>query len=158
MTWSIRPSIPEDVPNIVPRLREADLAECKAASGVDPGISLALAVDRSMTIVGASEEVLAMFGVEPVSDVAAAIWMVATNEITQPPYARQFIRHCRKAVDDLNAKHPLLFNYVDARNTLHLRWLRWCGFIFIRRHEKHGHEQRPFIEFIRINKCAIQSA
>ena len=28
-------------------------------------------------------------------------------------------------------KFPVLFNYIDSRNQLHLTWLKWCGFKII---------------------------
>ena len=28
-------------------------------------------------------------------------------------------------------KFPILFNYIDSRNKLHLTWLKWCGFKII---------------------------
>ena len=34
-------------------------------------------------------------------------------------------------VDEMSDKFPILFNYIDSRNKLHLTWLKWCGFKII---------------------------
>jgi hypothetical protein len=33
---------------------------------------------------------------------------------------------------------------------VHIRWLRWMGFTFIKSHPKYGAEGRLFLEFVRI--------
>ena len=43
----------------------------------------------------------------------------------------KFIRECRDRVKDMQDKFPVLFNYIDSRNKLHLTWLKWCGFRLI---------------------------
>ncbi len=43
----------------------------------------------------------------------------------------RFIRECRDRVKDMQDKFPVLFNYIDSRNKLHLTWLKWCGFKLI---------------------------
>ena len=37
-------------------------------------------------------------------------------------------RGTRKEMED---RFPILFNYIDSRNKLHLDWLNWCGFKII---------------------------
>ena len=59
-----------------------------------------------------------------------------------------FLRESRKVVNLLNHKYKLLWNYVDCRNELHLRWLKWCGFKFLRK-INYGVNQKPFYEFIK---------
>ena len=39
---------------------------------------------------------------------------------------------------------------VDARNELHIKWLKFMGFKFIQRHENFGVAKLPFYEFLRI--------
>jgi hypothetical protein len=33
---------------------------------------------------------------------------------------------------------------------VHIRWLKWMGCTFIKRHSTYGVEQRPFLEFVRL--------
>lgn len=88
-----------------------------------------------------------MFGVSE----NGAIWLLASDDIQKIRFS--FLRESRKVVELLNQKYRTLWNYVDCRNELHLRWLKWCGFKFIRQ-LKYGVNQKPFYEFIRI--CATQ--
>ncbi len=76
------------------------------------------------------------------------VWMVATDRLVK--YQREFIRESRKWLDEAHEEYPMLGNFVDARNTLHIRWLDWMGFHFINRFEEWGFERRPFLQFVRI--------
>ena len=45
-------------------------------------------------------------------------------------------------------KHAkILWNFIDSRNTVHLRWIKWCGFKLI---NKKYIDKIKFYEFIRI--------
>lgn len=157
MTPHARPATPDDVAYMAPRLRNADLDEIAAASGRDvtPVLQEGLAISDPCRVGVDTEGVpVVLYGCSPVSSMTGAIWMVATDGLAN--VSRPFIRQSRREVEALNAQYPLLFNYVDARNELHHRWLRWCGFTFIAKHEHHGVAGIPFYEFVRIPKCAIQ--
>jgi len=41
------------------------------------------------------------------------------------------IRNCRQRVYEMEQKYKMLFNYIDSRNDLHLRFIKWCGFEII---------------------------
>ena len=56
-----------------------------------------------------------------------------------------------KWLEEKNKEYPLLVNYVDARNKVAIRWLRFLGFTFIRKIEKYGVGRKPFYEFVRIS-------
>ena len=43
---------------------------------------------------------------------------------------------------------------MDARNDLHIKWLKWMKFTFINKVNEFGYEKKPFYEFIKI--CAHQ--
>ncbi len=43
----------------------------------------------------------------------------------------KFLRECKNRVQEMQDKFPVLFNYIDSRNKLHLTWLKWCGFRII---------------------------
>ena len=61
-----------------------------------------------------------------------------------------FLRENEKVIDFLNTKYKILWNYVDCRNQLHIKWLKWCGFQFINK-TNYGVLNKPFYEFIKIN-------
>jgi scaffold protein Gp13 len=141
--------------DLAPRLRQADLQEIQAASGRDPVIVLREGAERSVpscTIMGNTGYVAGMFGVVPEGDFGR-IWMVGSEELTKAPLSRQFLRECRDFVNVMERPYLAIGNYIDERNTVHIRWLRWLGFIFIHRHENYGFEKRTFLEFI---KCVNQ--
>ena len=46
--------------------------------------------------------------------------------------------------------YPILFNFVDARNTTHVKWIKYMGFSIIQEHATFGVEGRLFYEFAKI--------
>jgi len=148
-----RPASLIDAQEMAPFLREADVSEVKASSGRTPESALDKAVRSSLFPVAVCEHgtdmAEAIFGVVPVTDLSGAIWMLGTDRLVKT-HGFEFARRCKSWIDQLHRQRPLLFNYVDVRNDVHVRWLRWTGFHFINRHEAHGYERRPFYEFIRI--------
>ena len=141
-----------DIDHIVPRLRKADKDECLAATGKEPlGIlyqSLLLG-DITLTMRSHNGERVGLCGVVPSPlDNSGVVWMCATDDIYQHQMA--FLRRSKAALDYLAEDYLLLHNYVDARNTLHIKWLKWMGFTFISEQKDYGAEKRLFYEFLRI--------
>lgn len=141
-----------DLDYIAPRLRKADKDECLAATGKEPlGIlyqSLMLG-DITLTMRTPEGERVGLCGVAPSPfSNAGVVWMCATDAIMKHQMA--FLRRSKAALDYLSADYDVLHNCVDARNTVHIKWLKWMGFSFINKHETYGVAQRPFYEFIRI--------
>lgn len=149
----LTPTTVEDVDFIAPRLRKADYEECKAATGNEPlnvlhdGLEVG---DITLTLRSPNGERVGLCGVVK-SDLenAGVVWMCATDDIYQ--YQMTFLRNSKEALAYLGRDYSLLYNCVDARNTVHMKWLDWMGFTFINRHETYGAESRPFYEFVRIN-------
>jgi len=136
----------EDIKYLAPRLRFEDKREILDSSGSNPYQALTRGFNLSeicLTIVDAKDIPVGMFGVSS----EGAIWLLATPEIKRIRFS--FLRESRKVVNLLNYKYKLLCNFVDCRNELHLRWLKWCGFKFIRK-VNHGVSQQPFYEFIKL--------
>jgi hypothetical protein len=53
-------------------------------------------------------------------------WLLATEEVERQPVT--FYRESGKLFPTVAAGYERLVNWVDARNTLSLRWLEWLGF------------------------------
>ena len=102
-----------------------------------------VASEFCFTIVDKENVPVGMFGVSK----EGAIWLLASNDIYRIRFS--FLRESRKVIDFLNQKYPTLWNYVDCRNELHIRWLKWCGFKFLRK-TNYGVLQQPFYEFIKL--------
>ena len=149
-----RISVISDVSYVADGMREPDVEEVKAQSGLSPHGSLLYSFFMSKpckTIVGRHGRPIGMWGVVPDGSTAGRIWMLGRSEmLTDVADKWEFLRQSRIHLANLQDKYPVLFNFVDARNTVHLRWLRWMGFTFINRHDNFGPEQRTFYEFVRI--------
>jgi len=151
----VRPSFRSDVDFLAPRLRAEDVAEIHANSGRDAKTTLLLGhlmSDQSYTMVGYDGDPVGMFGVcQSHLDGVGAVWMLCTDDLVR--HTVPFLRQCRKGgwLGRLHQSYPILANHVDERNVVHIRWLQWLGFTFVMRHPFFGFEQRPFLEFVRLN-------
>lgn len=150
------PATVEDAVFIASRLREADRRECDALLALPPEQVLPQAVaagQRVWTLHTAAGEPVGLYGVNPVEGLpqVGTIWAVGTTGVTG---SRDLIVAAAACVDALNDEYPVLTNLMDARNTLHQRWLRRLGFVFLRRIESWGARGVPFIEFARLKPCA----
>lgn len=149
----VRPAEWDDVPRLAEDLRSADIAELKAASGLGPEAAIEHGMRAGECFVACLPDHTPafIFGVVPlIPKELGSVWAVATNRFKE--VQRQFLRESRGATAELCSPYRLTYNYTDARNTLHHRWIKWCGFTFIKRHEEFGVERRPFLEFVRISE------
>ena len=150
----VRESIPQDVYRLENHLRQADQDELYAATGLDPKFilrkSYGLSSDTFSIVCNCKkkEKIIGIFGVVE-HEKNGIVWMVASDLLVNKKHTKQFIRQTKVWVDRLNDKFPLLFNVVDKRNKVHMRWLKWSGFTFIKE-KPWGKFDLPFIEFVRI--------
>jgi hypothetical protein len=149
----VRPAKGGDADGLAPKLREADLQEIRANLGEEPLGVLERGVawsDPCYAVVDGEDRPLALFGVVPDSGCAEVgmVWLLGSDDLVSHPFF--VLRNSRAWVKKLHGRYRVLWNFVDARNEIHIRWLRWCGFTFLRLVEKHGVEQRPFYEFRKV--------
>lgn len=147
----VRPAERGDPERLAADLRLADRREV-AALGREPLAALREAVACSiepLAVVSAHGDLIALFGVAPLphAEGVGAPWMLATPALET--VSRVFLRRCRAWIERIAEPFELLTNCVDARNAAHIRWLRWCGFVFLRR-LRLGPEGRDFLEFARL--------
>ena len=141
----------DHVEYIAPRLRQADIEEMEAFSGMTPldGLRYCKASSHtSYTIMDGATPVV-LYGGTPDGRGKANVWMMATDGLLRR--SRQFIRQSRLHLDLLHEElnSSFLYAYADPRNTLHQVWLAYSGFrlggiMYVRDH--------PFITVTRI-KC-----
>ena len=74
-----------------------------------------------------------------------SVWMLCTPAIHDHPI--WFARACKRFIDA--REEPILWNWVDKRNTVHIKLLRFLGFKFLRE-ENFGPNNLPFINFCRV--------
>ena len=143
----------EDCYNLAPKLRKQDIEEIKANANIKPKDALIQGFQLSevpVAIFDDKEEIVCMLGCCPTNIRSAAIvWLLASDGLAKNiPF--RFLKHSRGVTDIFQKRYPVLYNFVDARNTLHLKWLKWLGFTIINKHYDYGYEKRLFYEFVRI--------
>lgn len=151
----LRQATKEDLISLAPRLRQADKDEFIANMGLPPELILPEAMLEGTCTGSVNEmsEVIMALGSHPVegSDNTAVVWMVSSDDIFD--YPSRFAAISKAAMEGLHQDHELLVNFIDARNTKHIQWLKWLGFKMVRRIDKFGPFSLPFIEFASY-KCA----
>lgn len=122
-------------------LRQCDLDEIEAMNATSPKTALQDSLrlsSHAYVVVDGSGEPIAMFGAAPHPLPGVGIvWMLGTDAIQTEAFG--IARRTRRYFHELNSAYSLLFNFVDARNKVSLRWLRWGGFAPIGDREFGGH-------------------
>lgn len=121
-----------DVTSLYPYLREADKREVEAL-GLTPEMALCRAyLDSAIcrTIINGTGCPVAMFGVVPSGEFSGIVWMLGNDLLVKMKTA--FLKECRNEVIKLNNIYPHLYNIIDSRNEVHIKWIKWCGFKIIR--------------------------
>lgn len=113
---------------IMPYLRRSDREEMAAASPLYPALQIgySIATSRPGYAVLIHGEPVALFGASGGQDGTGVPWLLATDEIERHGLA--FYRASKKFIAEMRGMYDYLENYVDERNVLSVRWLRWAGF------------------------------
>ena len=145
----IKPSVFNDCLYVTDNLREADWREISAnADSVPESVKTSWIMTPKPLTVDVNGVPAAICGVVPVTEGVGCIWLVGTDQIKFA--SRPFLRISRELVARGTQGYSLVFNYMDERNTAHVRWVSWLGFTFIKRHERFGRSKIPFLEFVGI--------
>lgn len=148
----VRAYKPGDEIYIAHCLRQADRQELQALSdrpAVDTLLDGGVNSQPSCTVVGNSGLGAGMFGAINEGAGSGRIWLLGTDELITPPLCRQFLRESKAYVRGMERRYKVLHNHVMEANELHVRWLKWCGFTFIRRVNR-GRSGEPFLDFIKV--------
>lgn len=129
---SIRKANRMDCYALIPRLREADVQEIEAL-GFTPERGVLGSFDNSEHVFTIEHGGLpiAIFGGadDKCSDCTndrGVPWLLASDGIRD--HYVWFVRSSLEIVGMVQQHYGVLHNLVDVRNTLHIRWLKWCGF------------------------------
>jgi hypothetical protein len=133
-----------DVEDLDGRLRAADLKEL-AAHGV-PGrgaLFCGLADSSPCYAIEHEGRCIALFGAtaHPGDPGIGHVWLLGSDEVQEISF--QFLRESKRWLAEISKPYSLVCNVVHEENRLHIRWLKFLGFRFLRR-------EKPFIEFARI--------
>lgn len=130
-------------------LRRADADEL-LANGRCPSAGLLRCCDLSallFAIQAPGGRTISLFGFAETAPEAACPWLLASDELTTT-HRSWFIRHSHAIAASGDHRWRHFANRVDARNAVHVRWLRWVGFD-VRPAEPHGPLGLPFHPFYR---------
>lgn len=128
----IRDATERDLLELAPNLRAADHREILASFGESPEEALLYSLRMSpICKVGVDEEgVAGVFGCgpHPENKLVGVPWLMGTDRMARN--VKWFMRTAKiwKALFHLN--YPHLWNLVDSRNTVHVRWITHMGFTF----------------------------
>lgn len=148
---TFRPARVEHIPELVDNIRRADFDELTASYPADVTTqmiaSLSVSVNASAAF-GAQGELLCLFGVSPYAMMGetAAPWLIGTNAL--PRYPQALVKGAYRYLGWIEQFYPALLNFVDARNTLSIKWLQRMGFT-IDEPQPFGHKRLPFHRFHR---------
>lgn len=135
--------------DIAQNLRKEDVEECRAASGLPPQVGIHYGAAKSEEVwcaVDGGGAPLAIWGVVRTSPGAGRIWLLASDGLRA--HRREVIERGQAYLDDIQSRFLTVYNLVDARNTLHIHWLRRAGFTLFDP-VPHGPRGLPFIPFVR---------
>lgn len=136
-----------DLDEVAANVRAADTAEITEALGIPmrQGLSECLGSLKASKIV-INGEIVAVFGdaVHCTVNQIGVPWLISTVHVEK--YPKAFLQVCKPEVEDMLTRHASLINYVDVRNTVAIRWLKWLGFQFFEP-EPYGPYGMPFMKF-----------
>lgn len=152
MTFKVRPSTLQDALELAPRLRTRDKEEVLAAGSSSPEEALVAGVETSdicLTVDDLEGNPQLMMGVGPSHDpLMGYVWMLSSDFLLTQRKA--LVRHTPEFLDLFHSRYPLLTNAVDARNKVHIHWLKRVGFSFINTLHDCGPHSLPFYSFVRL--------
>ena len=125
----VRNSIKSDCFEISKYMRKQDVMEAWSALKYSPIEMILLSFKRStisMTIERKGFPV-AMFGImaDNLAGETAVLWMLSTDGING--IGRIFVRHSKEFIKDMFKFYPVLYGYVDLRNTVSIKFLTFLG-------------------------------
>ena len=156
----VRPAILKDALELAPNMRKDDRAEIMASDNMSPLQALVVPFTikgaKIYSIIGTKEEgVIGMFGSTPSSEPDFGIaWLLSANNLANN-HARQFLKECPYWVSQMGEGYKHLYNFVDKRNWVALKWLQLLGFEVKEEFPTYGHKQIPFLLMMKELKCAV---
>ena len=135
-------------------LRQSDIDEVWSAYWLTPANAIQSVLNKSAHSYTwlYKDEPVAMFGAQKTTVIGnvGSPWFLGTNRMTE--LFSTLYRNSGYFIDLMHDDFPMLENYVDCRNALSIRWLRWCGFEFDSP-KRYGIENELFMRFWRYRQC-----
>ena len=154
----IRKATASDILELAKNLREADVEEVRAITGLDPLEALSIGLmqsDSCVVGVSTSGNTVGVFGVVSViPNKVGNVWFLSTHEVERE--ARGVLTEGRVWLDEQNALYPVLTNVVSESNDVHRRLIKHLGFEFLEPINNYGAGGIRVIPFERRHQCAHQ--
>ena len=139
----VHPITLEAAKEVASNMRSDDRRELVEGHGEDPLEYLTYEAKRGVCVYFQvpNGRIAGMAGVEK----DGLIWMLCTDAINKYPLT--FAREAKRWIE--SRQEPLLWNYMDPRNEVHKKLLKFLGFKFLRE-VPFGPNKLSFIEFCRV--------
>lgn len=147
----IRESTEKDIQYFNERLRVCDIEEMWAASRTTPAVALETCFKCPVCKTVEYDSPVAIFGCGQPDEMlkTARIWMLATDDLEK--IKKTFVERSMEQIEVMLEMVPLLYNYVDCRNRLSIKWLKWLG-ANMSDPLIYGSEMIPFVKFFFMRK------
>ena len=146
--YNIIPAVPMYIEGLAVNMCQRDIDECWAASHSPPKEALVRSLAASPNAMAGLYQgrVVCMYGVAEISILSniGIPWLLGTDEIEE--HSKYFLRHNRYYMREISKRYSYLVNFVDARNTVAIRWLEWLGFRVLPA-QPFGPDDMPFHRF-----------
>ena len=148
MKYETVPTTLAHIEELAGNMRQADINEVWAAGHHTPFMALNVgflgSYDTKTWLAGG--KVMCIFGVGTtfICDTKGYPWMLSAKGFSK--HYRPFLRGSRDFISTTMRSFGELENFVDARNKLAIRWLKWLGFD-IYPPKPYGVDQLPFHRF-----------
>jgi hypothetical protein len=147
--YQIVPATPSHARELAAALRQADVDEIFALTGLAPldGLEYCLASTPDCKAAVDVEGTIVMWGigVSPANPHVGSPWGLGADRLISQ-YRLAFLREGLKCAQQGRKAYERLENWVDARNMDSLRFIRWCGFT-VHPSENLGYLNLPFHRF-----------
>ena len=142
MSNYIHPCTLEAAYQVATSLRQEDLREVVEGHGLQPTVAIPLNSLRGFCVhfTVPDGRIAGLAGIED----DGRVWMLTTPAILDFPVT--FAREAKRFIE--SRTESVLWNYVDKRNTVHIKLLKFLGFTFLEE-VPFGPNQLPFIRFER---------
>jgi len=145
--WEVVQAKPEHAKFIAENMKQADVDEVWASAKHTPKEAIVSSISLSQEAwagLGDGEPIIIMGVVKQDMLNRAVPWMLGTDAL--PLFTRPFLRDAKAMNNRWLKECGFLFNYVDARHTVSIRWLEWMGFEVMEA-EPFGPYNMPFHNF-----------
>ncbi len=139
----VRASRPGDADSLFANLSQARRAALAAMDGCDAAEVLPAAQAHSrdccLSIIDDDAGVVGMFGIVPFEPRpgSGSVWLAPSDRLFER-HNLIFLQECPRWIDHMLQRHEVAFNLVSEHEAPEIRWLKWCGFEFIRPYEHYG--------------------